>query len=82
MEKLRLSVYKSNKYIYAQIIDDTKGETLASSKGTNPEAVGDEIAKKATKKKVKDVVFDRGRFRYHGKIKLLADAARRGGLKF
>ncbi len=82
MEKLRLSIFRSNKYIYAQIIDDAKGETAVSAKGTDPVAVGDEIAKKAMKKKIKDVVFDRGRFRYHGKIKALADAAREGGLKF
>lgn len=82
MKKIRLSIFKSNKYIYAQIIDDVKGETLASAKGIDPKVIGDEIAQKAMKKKVKEVVFDRGRFRYHGKIKMLADAAREGGLKF
>jgi len=80
----RLTVSKSNKYIYAQIVDDTKGETLASAKGLKNEApkVGEEIAKKAIAKKVKKVVFDRGDLRYHGHIKALADGARKGGLEF
>lgn len=78
----RLSIFKSNKYIYAQVIDDLKGVTLAAAKGTSAESVGEEIAKKSLKAKVKNVVFDRGSFRYHGKLKALAEAARRGGLNF
>lgn len=89
----RLAVHKSGKHIYAQVIDDSKGLTLASSstlalkldKTANTEAakkVGEEIAKAAKKAKVKDVVFDRGGFVYHGKIAALADAAREGGLNF
>jgi len=82
MNKLRLSIYKSNKYIYAQVIDDDKGITLAASKGEDAIKVGEDIAKKSIAKKVKEVVFDRGNFRYHGKVKALAEAARGGGLKF
>ena len=86
----RLSVYKSNRYIYAQIIDDTKGTTLVSassisSKSTMMEAakeVGKAIAESAKKSKISKVVFDRGGFIYTGKIKALADAAREAGLTF
>ncbi len=84
MKRLRLSVFKSNKYIYAQVMDDEKGETLASAKGEKKDAekVGEEVAKKALAKKVKQVFFDRGRFKYHGNIAKLADGARKGGLEF
>jgi len=80
----RLSVFRSNKYIYGQVIDDTKGVTLASSKGPKKQSgkVGEELAKKAAVKKVKKVVFDRGGFKYHGNVKNLAEAARKGGLNF
>ncbi len=90
----RLAVSKSNKNITAQIIDDTKGVTLAyastldkeiKTKKANKEAakeVGALIAKKALDKKVKTVVFDRGGFIYHGVVKELADAAREAGLEF
>lgn len=93
----RLAVYRSIKHIYAQIIDDTKGVTLVSSStkakdlapeikcGGNVEAaalVGSDLAKKAVKAGVKHVVFDRGGFLYHGRVKALADAAREGGLEF
>lgn len=93
----RLAVYRSTKHIYAQIIDDVKHVTLASassvdkdlkeklSHGGNVESakiVGEAIAKKALKAGVKDVVFDRGGFLYHGRIKALADAAREAGLNF
>ena len=89
-EMPRLAVYKSNKYIYAQIIDDTKGVTLASassikSKGTMMEAakeVGKEIAVNAKKVGISKVAFDRGGFIYTGKVKALADAAREAGLTF
>ena len=87
----RLSVFRSNNYIYAQIIDDTKGITLASSsdlklkKGTKTErasAIGEEVAKKAIEKGIKKCVFDRNGFKYTGRIKELADSARKAGLKF
>ena len=91
----RLSVHRSGKHIYAQVIDDVKGLTLASASslekdmraksGANVEAakaVGALVAKRAAEKGVKDVVFDRGGYRYHGRIKALGDAAREGGLKF
>ena len=89
-EMPRLAVYKSNKYIYAQIIDDTKGVTLASassikSKGTMMEAakeVGKEIAVNAKKIGISKVAFDRGGFIYTGKIQALADSAREAGLTF
>ena len=90
----RLVVSKSNKNIIAQVIDDTKGETLAyvstldadiKTKGANKEAakeVGAAIAKKAWAKKIKTVVFDRGGYIYHGVVKELAEAAREAGLDF
>lgn len=88
----RLSVYKSNKEIYAQVIDDLSGKTLASAssralnvKGSKTElstAVGKAIAEKATAAGIERVVFDRNGFVYHGRIKALADSAREGGLKF
>jgi large subunit ribosomal protein L18 len=90
-ERPRLTVFKSHKYIYAQIIDDTKGHTLASFdstdlKGKNPsdraKEVGIGLAKKAMAAKIKKVVFDRGGYQYVGKIRLVADGAREGGLEF
>ncbi len=91
----RLAIYRSLKHIYAQIIDDTKGITLASSSsklkelnlkhGGNVEsakAVGTDIAKKAVKAGIKGVIFDRGGFLFHGRVKALADAAREAGLEF
>jgi large subunit ribosomal protein L18 len=91
-DKPRLSVFKSNKGIYAQVIDDEKGHTLAaaSSKeikdsGLNIETakeVGKKIAEKASSSGVKEVVFDRGGYIYHGRIKALAEGAREGGLNF
>jgi large subunit ribosomal protein L18 len=95
--RARLSVFRSSKHIYAQVIDDTKGETLASASslekemrgsaktGANIEAakaVGKLVAERASAKGVKDVVFDRGGYLFHGRIKALADAAREGGLNF
>jgi len=80
--RARLSVFRSNRYIYAQVIDDKKAVTLTAARGKSPLKVGEEIAKKALAKKVKDVVFDRGRYRYHGRVKALAEAARKGGLNF
>lgn len=88
----RLSVYKSNKEIYAQLIDDNAGKTLASAssralnaKGTKVEIsteVGKIIAEKAKAVGVETVVFDRNGFVYHGRVKALAEGAREGGLKF
>ena len=93
--RARLSVHRSSKHIYAQVIDDAKGATLAAASslekdmraktGANVDAakaVGKLVAQRAVEKGVKDVVFDRGGYRYHGRIKALADAAREGGLKF
>lgn len=93
-ERPRLCVYRSNSNIYAQIIDDVAGNTLVAAstldkeiktKHANKEAakeVGTLIAKRATDKKIIDVVFDRGGYIYHGVVKELAEAAREGGLKF
>lgn len=92
--KPRLSVFRSERNIYAQIIDDTKGVTLCSAstlekefvgKGSNVEAagkVGKTIAERAIKAGIKTVVFDRGGCKYHGRVKSLADAARMNGLEF
>lgn len=87
----RLAVYRSNTAVYAQLIDDEAGKTIAASdsrketKGTPTEkakVVGADIAKKAVAAKITEVVFDRGGFRYQGIVASLADAAREGGLKF
>lgn len=78
----RLSVFKSNKAIYAQLIDDDKALTLASATGSDATKVGEEIAKKAVAKKIEKVVFDRGGYIYTGKVMQLADGARKAGLKF
>ncbi|TWG61459.1 50S ribosomal protein L18 [Aminobacter sp. J44] len=96
-ERPRLSVHRSSKHIYAQIIDDSKGHTLAAASTLDKElrdalktgadvaaaaAVGKLVAERAVKAGVKEVVFDRGPFIYHGRVKALADAAREGGLSF
>lgn len=81
-ERPRLSVFRSNKFIYAQIIDDVKGHTLAAFSAKDAKEVGVEIAKKAKSLKIEKVVFDRGGYLYTGKIKALADGAREGGLVF
>jgi large subunit ribosomal protein L18 len=95
--RARLSVFRSSKHIYAQVIDDANGRTLASASslekemrdglktGANVEAakaVGKRLAERATAQGVKEVVFDRGGYLYHGRVKALADAAREGGLNF
>ena len=93
--RARLTVFRSSKHIYAQIIDDGKGSTVAaasslekdmrSKTGANVDAakaVGKLVAQRAIEKGVKSVVFDRGGYLYHGRIKALADAAREGGLQF
>lgn len=80
----RLCVFRSSKYIYVQLINDDKGKTLAAVKGKLSEApkVGKLISQKALEKKIKKVVFDRGGYKYHGRVKALAEAARQGGLNF
>jgi large subunit ribosomal protein L18 len=78
----RLTVFRSNKFIYAQVIDDEKGHTVASAFGKNAQEVGAKVAELALKKKVKKISFDRGNYKYHGKVKALADAAREKGLTF
>ncbi|MEK9171733.1 MAG: 50S ribosomal protein L18 [Patescibacteria group bacterium] len=78
----RLSVYKSNTAIYAQLIDDDRATTLASATGADALKVGREIAEKAHAKKIEKVVFDRGGYIYTGKVKQLAESARKLGLKF
>jgi len=78
----RLSVFKSNTAIYAQLIDDDSAVTLASATGTDATKVGAEIAKKAVAKKIEKVVFDRGGYIYAGKVLALAEGARKAGLKF
>lgn len=90
-DRPRLAVFKSNRYIYAQIIDDEAGKTLVSAssiketKGTmreKAEKVGETLAKLAVEKKIKKVVFDRGGFLYAGHIAAFAESARKGGLSF
>lgn len=91
-DRLRLSVFRSSKHIYAQIIDDTTGATVAEANSKSLAAsgnktdqatqVGKELAKRALDKGVKSVIFDRGPFKYHGRIKALAEGAREGGLDF
>jgi large subunit ribosomal protein L18 len=95
--RLRLSVHRSSKHIYAQVIDDLNGKTLASASSLEKPmreqlktgadtaaatAVGKLVAERALAKGIKDVVFDRGGYLFHGRVKALADAAREGGLSF
>lgn len=98
-KKPRVSVYRSNKNIFVQLIDDTLGKTLVSAstmkikeaenaksqnskKLTRAEKVGEALAKDAIKKNVKKIVFDRGGYKYHGRVKALAEGLRKGGLEF
>ena len=96
-ERPRLSVHRSSKHIYVQLIDDANGHTIASASTLEKDlkgslktgadsaaaaAVGKLVAERAVKAGVKDVVFDRGAYIYHGRVKALADAAREGGLNF
>jgi large subunit ribosomal protein L18 len=90
-ERPRLSVYRSVGHIYAQVIDDQSGQTLVSASSiklktggniTAAREIGKAVAEKAVEKGIKKVVFDRGGFLYHGRIKALADAAREAGLEF
>lgn len=96
IERPRIVVYRSNKHISAQIVDDRKNATLVSASDRNlgsdkakkmtksekAQIVGRELAVLALKKKIKEVVFDRGCYRYHGRVKILAEEARKGGLIF
>lgn len=92
-ERPRLAVYRSLNHVYAQVIDDLAGRTIVSAStrdkdasiektGNAAAAVGARLAQKAKAKGITKVVFDRGGFRYHGRVKSLADAARKGGLEF
>lgn len=96
-ERPRLSVFRSSKHIYAQLIDDSKGITLASASSVLPEiikeatyggnvnaavSVGKKLAESAIAKGISKAAFDRGYYRFHGRVKALADAARAGGLQF
>ena len=86
-ERPRLSVFRSNKQIYAQVINDLEGKTLASASSLGMEAMpkkeqGEMIAKNAQEAGISQVVFDRNGYLYHGRVKELADGARKGGLKF
>jgi large subunit ribosomal protein L18 len=78
----RFTVFRSNKFIYAQLINDAKGVTLAEARGEDAKAVGEQIAQKAKKARIRAVVFDRSGYKFHGKVEKLAQAAREGGLKF
>lgn len=93
-DRPRLSVFRSNTHIYGQLVNDESGKTLVScsdlsikekTKATKTqlaEKVGEELAKKAVAKKIKKVIFDRNGFKYHGRVKALAEGARKGGLEF
>ena len=96
-DRLRLSVHRSSKHIYAQVIDDAKGETVAAASSLEKDlrtslktgadtsaaaAIGKLVAERALAAGVKEVVFDRGAYIYHGRVKALAEAAREGGLSF
>jgi large subunit ribosomal protein L18 len=79
-QRPRLAVFRSLRHVYAQVIDDLSGRTLVSA--ASGKAVGKVLAEKATAAGISEVVFDRAGFRYHGRVKALADAAREAGLKF
>ena len=94
-DRKRLSIFKSNYHIYAQIINDEKGVTLASASSLEKsirrekktkkelaEIIGKEIARRSIENGIKEVAFDKGKYKFHGIIKILADAARAGGLNF
>src|SRR5579871_1458562 len=92
-ERPRLAVFRSVKHIYAQVIDDVQGQTIASASSTQEKsgsggniagakAIGKLVAQRAQDKGIKSVVFDRGGYQYHGRVKALADAARAAGLEF
>lgn len=89
-QKPRLSIFKSNRFTYAQLIDDSSGKTLASAstmdaktgtKVNKAELLGEKIAKKAIEKNISSAIFDRGDYRFHGRVKAVAEAAKKAGLK-
>jgi large subunit ribosomal protein L18 len=97
VERPRLSIFRSNAHIYAQIIDDTNATTLVSCSTVDPEIktqikkgntceasklIGQILATRSVEKKITQVIFDRGRYMYHGRVKAVADGAREGGLEF
>ena len=95
LSRPRLSIFRYNRHVYAQIIDDSKGKTLVAvsekdlsklnsklNKTQIANLVGEMLAKKAARKKIMKVVFDRSGYKYHGRVKALADGARKGGLEF
>ncbi len=95
VDRVRLSVFRSNKHIYAQVINDDQGSTVAAASSLDKDlrakngsdvdtagAVGKMVAERALKAGVKDVIFDRGGYHFHGRVKALADAAREAGLSF
>lgn len=93
LERPRASVFRSNRGITVQLIDDENGRTLVAvdarkvkktglSKGELAEAIGQQVAKEASEKKISKIVFDRGGYKYHGRVKIVADAIRAGGLEF
>ena len=82
MKQVKLLARRSNKYIYAQLVNPKDGKTLGSIRAKDPEKAGLEMAEKALKLKLTEAEFDRGRNRYHGQVKKLAESARKGGLKF
>ncbi len=95
-EKPRLAVFRSLNYIYAQVVDDTRGQTLAAASSLEPDIkaldgkkktelsglVGSLVAKRTIERGIKEVAFDRGGYKYHGRVKALAEAARKEGLNF
>jgi|SRR3989344_6914001 len=80
-EKPRLSVFRSNKFIYAQLIDDEKGHTLASAASKKGEETGKILAEKASKAGIKTAVFNKGFYKFHGKVKALAEEVKKSGIK-
>lgn len=81
-ERPRVCVFRSNKHLFLQAIDDSESKTLASASDLKIDNPAGDLAKKLLAKKIKKIIFDRGRFRYHGKIKKMADELRNAGLEF
>lgn len=81
LEKPRLSVFRSNKYIYAQLIDDEKGHTMASAASKKAQEAGKILSEKAAKAGIKTAVFNKGFYKFHGKVKTLAEEVKKSGIK-
>lgn len=82
-DRPRLVVFRSNRYFYCQLVDDANGKTIAAvNKITDPKTAGEDIARQAEAKKITQIVFDRAGYKYHGNVKILAEAVRNAGLKF